>query len=168
MAPDTPPVNPRPPRFPAPGARRRVSAVADDPSWAEQRRQAVAGHAAALEAARAAEAAKGRALIADFVRRAAAAGLAPGPLSAHALDGRATYRTTLRGWYLKRNRSVAVGSDGEFYVLAVPASLRARLRGAAVEPSEPRLVIGAGGGDGESVPLAELLQRRLAAGPDWP
>jgi hypothetical protein len=63
---------------------------------------------------------------------------------------------------------VAVGSDGEFYVLAVPASLRARLRGAAVEPSEPRLVIGAGGGDGESVPLAELLQRRLAAGPDWP
>jgi hypothetical protein len=37
-----------------------------------------------------------------------------------------------------------------------------------VEPTEPRLVIGAGGGDGESLPLRELLDRRLAAGPDWP
>jgi hypothetical protein len=137
-------------------------------TWAEQRRQAVAGHAAALDAARAAEAAEGHALIVEFVRRAREQGLHPGPLAARALNGRATYRTTLRGWYLKSNRSVAVGEDGGFYVLAVPASLTARLRGADVEPTAPRLVIGAGGGDGESVPLRELLDRRLAAGPRWP
>ena len=142
--------------------------MADPSSWAEQRRRAVAGHGAALDAARAAEAAEGLALIADFVRRAGAAGLAPHPLAARALTGTATYRTTLRGWYLKSNRSVAVGEDGGYYVLSVPASVRARLRGAVVEPSPPRLVVGAGGGDGESVPLRELLERRLAAGPRWP
>ena len=142
--------------------------MGEEGSWARQRRQAVAGHAAALEAARAAEAAEGRALIAGFVRRAAEIGLAPGPLSARALTGGATYRTTLRGWYLKSNRSVAVGADGGYYILAVPPSMRARLRGAVVEPSDPWLVVGAGGGDGESVPLKELLERRLAAGPRWP
>jgi hypothetical protein len=137
-------------------------------AWHEQRRQAVAGHAAALSAARAAEAAQARDLIADFLRRAQERGLRPETLSARSLDGRSTYRTRLRGWYLKANRSVAVGTDGAFYVLTVPASLRARFAGAEVQPSEPRLVIGAGGGDGETMPLAELLRRRLDAGADWP
>jgi hypothetical protein len=137
-------------------------------TWAEQRRQAVAGHAAALSAARAAEAAEAGELLAGFVHRAGELGLHPGPLVARALNGRGTYRTRLRGWYLKSNRSVAVGTDGRYYVLAVPASIGARFRGASVEPAEPRLVVGAGGGDGESVPLKELLDRRLAAGPDWP
>ncbi len=140
----------------------------DRVSWAQQRRQAVAGHAAALDAARTAEAAEAGALLADFVRRAGELGLRPRPLTARALNGRATYRTGLLGWYLKSNRSVAVGADGRYHVLAVPASFGARLRGATVEPAQPRLVIGAGGGDGESVPLRELLERRLAAGPDWP
>ena len=133
--------------------------------WVERRRQAVAGHAAAFQAARAAEASQARALLADFVRRAAEAGLPPTPLVARAVSGRAVYRTRLRGWYLKSNRSVAVGEDGAFYVLQVPASWRARFRGAVVEPAEPRLIIGAGAGDGESVPLERLLWQRLAAGP---
>ncbi|MDT4991615.1 MAG: hypothetical protein QOH97_1507 [Actinoplanes sp.] len=64
-------------------------------TWAPQRRQAVDGHAAALEAERAAEAAEG----------------AAGP---------------------------------------------------------PRLIVGAGGGDGETMSLAELLERRLDAGVTWP
>jgi hypothetical protein len=63
---------------------------------------------------------------------------------------------------------VAVGADGQFYALTVPPSLRARFTGADVEPSTPRLVIGAGGGDGETMPLAQLLQRRLDAGVTWP
>jgi hypothetical protein len=137
-------------------------------AWREQRRNAVAGHAAAFEAGRAAEAGQARALLADFVRRAAERGLTPTPLSASSFDGRATYRTKLRGWYLKRNRSIAVGSDGGFYVLNVPSSLRARFAGAEVTPSLPRLVIGAGGGDGETFPLAQLLERRLDAGVTWP
>jgi hypothetical protein len=137
-------------------------------AWQEQHRQAVAGQAAALEASRAAEAEQAAALLADFVARAAERGLEPAVLSARSFDGRATYRTKLRGWYLKANRSVAVGADGRYYALTVPSSLRARISGADVEPSMPRLVVGAGGGDGETMPLAQLLQRRLDAGVTWP
>jgi len=137
-------------------------------AWDEQRRRAVDGHAAAFEASRAAEAAEAAALLADFVRQAGERGLTPSVLSAKSFDGRATYRTKLRGWYLKKNKSVAVGADGEYYVLTVPSSLRARFAGADVRPSVPRLVVGAGGGDGETLPLAQLLRRRLDAGVTWP
>jgi hypothetical protein len=136
--------------------------------WAERRRQVIAGHAAAFEATRVAEAREASTLIDQFVRRAAERGIPPHPLSARTFDGRATYRTRVRGWYLKSNRSVAVGEDGEFYVLTVPASLRARFAGAGLSPSMPRLIIGAGGGDGETVPLAQLLDQRLDAGVSWP
>ena len=137
-------------------------------AWREQRRKAVDGHAAALEAGRAAEAEQAAALLADFVRRATERGLTPTLLSARSFNGRATYKTRLRGWYLKSNKSVAVGVDGKFYALTVPSSLRARFTGADVEPSMPRLVIGAGGRDGETMPLAKLLERRLQAGVGWP
>ena len=137
-------------------------------AWHERRRQAIAGHAAAQEAGRAAEARQAAALLDDFVRRAAERGLRPHPLTARTFDGRATYKTHVRGWYLKSNRSVAVGEDGEYYVLTVPSSLRARFTGADLSPSLPRLIVGAGGGDGEPVPLAQLLDRRLDAGVSWP
>lgn len=137
-------------------------------AWHEQRRRAVDGHAAALAAGRAAEAGQAAALLADFVRRAAERGLEPHTLAARSFDGRATYRTRIRGWYLKSNRSVAVGADGEYYVLTVPSSLRARFAGAELSPSTPRLIVGAGGGDGETVPLAQLLDQRLDAGVSWP
>src|SRR3954454_13321052 len=95
----------------------------DRTAWAEQRAQAAACHGAALDAARAAEAAEAAALLADFVAKAAERGLTPGVLHAQSYDGRATFRTKLRGWYLKSNRSVAVGEDGKFYALTVPSSL---------------------------------------------
>jgi hypothetical protein len=136
--------------------------------WTERRRQAIAGHAAALDAGRAAEAREAHGLLDAFVRRATERGIPPHPLSARTFDGRATYRTHVRGWYLKSNRSVAVGEGGEYYVLTVPASLRARLTGADLSPSTPRLIVGAGGGDGETVPLAQLLDQRLNAGVSWP
>jgi hypothetical protein len=136
--------------------------------WTERRRQAIAGHAAALEASRMAEASQAAALLGTFVRRATERGIPPHPLSARTFDGRATYRTHIRGWYLKSNRSVAVGEDGEYYVLTVPASLRARFAGADLSPSTPRLIVGAGGGDGETVPLAQLRDQRLDAGVSWP
>ena len=140
----------------------------DRATWREQRRQAVAGHAAALEAGRAAEAEQASALIGAFVARAAERGLPPGPLTARSFDGRSTYKTRIRGWFLKSNRSVAVGEDGGYYVLTVASSWRARFAGAEVAPSPPRLVVGAGGGDGETIPLAQLLERRLDAGVTWP
>ncbi|WP_229069802.1 hypothetical protein [Actinoplanes sp. DH11] len=137
-------------------------------AWREQQRLAAAGRAAALEAERAAEARQASALLDTFVVQAAERGLEPHPLVARALDGRATYKTHLRGWYLKSNRSVAVGEDGEYYILTVPPSLRARFTGADLSPSRPRLIVGAGGGDGEPVPLKQLLDRRLEAGARWP
>jgi hypothetical protein len=136
--------------------------------WLAHHRQAVAGRAAALEAGRTAEARHAAALIEEFVRHAAERGLAPHPLVATSYDGRWTYKTRVRGWYLKSNRSVAAGEDGEYYVLTVPASLRARFTGAELSPSMPRLIVGAGGGDGETVPLEHLLHRRLEAGARWP
>jgi len=137
-------------------------------SWAEQRQHAIAGHEAALAAGRDAEAQQAAVLIAGFVTRAAERGLTPRRLTARSYDGRSTYRTTLHGWYLKSNKSVAVGADGQYYAMTVPSSLRARFGGAQVAASPPRLIVGAGGGDGETMPLAQLLQRRLDAGVDWP
>ncbi|WP_430780040.1 hypothetical protein [Actinoplanes sp. G11-F43] len=137
-------------------------------AWREEQRRAVAVRAAALEADRAAEARKAEAMLDDFVRRAAEAGIRARVLTARSLDGRSTYKTHIRGWYLKSDRSVAVGEDGEFYVLTVAPSLRARFAGADLSPSVARLVIGAGGRDGESIPLPTLLEQRLAAGEHWP
>lgn len=137
-------------------------------AWHEQRRRAIDGHAAALAAGRDAEARQAAALLADFVRRAGERGLQPHRLVARSFGGGASYRTRVQGWYLKSNRSVAVGADGGYYVLSVPASVRARLLGADLAPSTPRLIVGAGGGDGETVPLAQLLEQRLEAGVNWP
>jgi len=137
-------------------------------AWDEQRRRAIDGHAAALAAGRAAEARQASDLLVSFVRRAAERGLPPHPLAARSFDGRATYRTRARGWYLKSNRSVAVGEHGEYYVLSVPSSLRSRFTGADLSPSTPRLIVGAGGGDGETIPLAQLLDQRLDSGVSWP
>lgn len=131
-------------------------------TWREGRREASAAHADALERRRAAESAKARALLADFVATATARGLAPVPLQVQSYDARHRYRTALTGWYLKQNRSVAVSTSGDFYVLTVPSSFRALLRGADLTPSEPPLVLGAGGRDGESIDLSDALARLLA------
>ena len=66
------------------------------------------------------------------------------------------------------DRSVAIGTDGGYYVLSVPASLRAQFTGVAIEPQDPRLIVGEGARDGESMPLKTMLQMRLDAGNDWP
>ncbi|WP_433366257.1 hypothetical protein ACQPZX_37385 [Actinoplanes sp. CA-142083] len=137
-------------------------------AWNEQRRRAIDEHAAALAAGQQAEARQAADLLSSFVRRAAERGLAPHPLTARSFDGHATYRTRARGWYLKSNRSVAVGEHGEYYVLTVPSSWRARFAGADLSPSTPKLIVGAGGGDGETIPLARLLDQRLDAGVTWP
>jgi hypothetical protein len=136
----------------------------DRATWTERRRHAATVHATAQEHRKLTEISQARQLIADFVRRARERGLSTVPLTAHAYTGRARYRTRLRGWYLKADRSIAVGDDGEFYLLGVPASLRARFTGADVRPHDPPLVIGHGGRDGESIPLKTLLERVLGAG----
>lgn len=134
-----------------------TSASDDGRAWREHRTEAAAAHARELGRRRAAEADQARVLIAEFVRRANLLGIPPVRLRARSYDGRGRYRTSTRGWYLRRNESVAVGTDGEFYLLTVPGSLRARVRGADLKPSDPPLVLGRGARDGESIDLTDAL-----------
>jgi hypothetical protein len=138
--------------------------VADELDWRARRAHAVSAHAEAENRRRAADTARAWDLVARFVAEATAKGLPTVPLTALAYNGRTRYRTGLRGWYLKPDRSIAVTPDGEFYVLSVPASLRARFAGATVQPADPPLVIGVGARDGESVALDALLRLVLDAG----
>jgi hypothetical protein len=137
---------------------------ADGEGWRASRRAAFEVHAQAQRRAEAAESERARPLLADFLRRAREQGLAPGPLRARAYSGSATYRTGLRGWYLQPTGPLAIGDDGEYYVLIAAPGLSARLRGVDVAPSPPPLAVGRGARDGESMSLQELLERRLAAG----
>jgi hypothetical protein len=77
------------------------------------------------------------------------------------------YRTGLTGWYLRRNGTIAVDERGDFYVMSAPTSLQSRLQGATLTPSDPPLVVGAGGRDGESIPLPDQLRQRLDAEETW-
>ncbi|WP_432988595.1 hypothetical protein [Dactylosporangium sp. CA-233914] len=129
--------------------------------WREQRARAVAHHGAELERRREAEAEQARALIAEFVAAARASGPAPGPLRARSYSGR-SYRTSLRGWYLNPARTIAISQTGEYYSLLVPSSMKALVAGADPQPQPPRLIVGEGARDGESMPLAALLERILS------
>ncbi|MEU4636072.1 hypothetical protein [Micromonospora chalcea] len=139
----------------------------DDERWRERRRHAVRAHAEAAAREREAEQAEAAELVARFATEALRRGLRAGRLTATGHDGRGRYRTRITGWYVDRAHSRAVDTDGRFYLLTVPPGLRARLLGADPPPSPPPLVVGRGGRDGESVPLATLLSRRLDAGDDW-
>ncbi|GAA1516322.1 hypothetical protein [Kribbella lupini] len=139
----------------------------NETSWRDRRREAAAEQAAALDRRRAQETAKARDLLLEFVAQAKAAGIEPQPLRAQVVGSGASYRTNLVGWYLKRNKSLAVDAEGNFYLLGVQSSLKARLSGLQVEPSDPPLTVGLGARDGESMPLKELLRLRLEAGRDW-
>jgi hypothetical protein len=135
--------------------------VENEASWRERRRDASIEQAAALTRRRAAETAKARGLLAEFRAELTARGIEPVPLRAPVVGAGASYRTGLTGWYLKRNRSLALDVEGNFYILGTPAGLKARLFGVKVLPSDPPLNVGQGARDGESLPLAELLQNRL-------
>ena len=132
--------------------------------WREERRAAADHHARTLAARQAAESGRAREMLAGLVARALAEGPAAEPLVVRSFDGRHEYRTPLRGWYLRQDRSVGVDTDGEFYVLRAPSSLAALWRGVRPEPSDPPLVLGAGGKDGESLDLDVAIARVLAGG----
>ena len=110
------------------------------------------------------ESAKAQVLIDRFVERATQAGLATQELTARPWSGRARYRTGVMGWYLRRDRSVGVGVDGRFYVLAMAPVRFGRWRTVTLRPIPPPLEVGKGARDGESFDLADLLETRL----QWP
>jgi hypothetical protein len=138
----------------------------DPEEWRRQRAHAVAAHAADAARRLEVETAQARRLIADFAEAAATRGLRTSALMARGYSGRGRFRTGLTGWYLRPD--IAVGTDGEFYLLTAPDSVRGRLSGVTLVPAQPRLVVGEGARDGERISLTELLDLRLAAGDDWP
>lgn len=103
-------------------------------------------------------------LLSRFVEVATKNGPAPHPLQVLGYGGRSSARTPLHGWYLRKDRTSAVGTDGNFYVLTAPLSLIERLRGTHPEPRPAPLVLGAGGKDGDSIELHTALERLL---PGW-
>jgi hypothetical protein len=137
-------------------------------AWQEKRRDAAAERLAALDRRKSTESRQAAEHVAAFVEQARSRNLPTTRLRAGSLNGRTSYKTPLEGWYLKRNRTLAIGVDGNFYILSAPASLTARITGVVVHPSDPPLIVGAGGRDGESMPIAELLAARLEAGADFP
>lgn len=144
-----------------------VDEAADDRDWRSSRLEAIEVHSRARERVERSESERAVPLVAEFVRRAVEAGLAPVPLRARAYNGTTTYRTALTGWYLQPAGPLAIGTDGGYYVLLIAPGLAARWRGVAVEASPPPLAVGRGARDGESMSLAELLERRLSAGADF-
>jgi hypothetical protein len=97
-----------------------------------------------------------------------ARGIEPQPLRAPVVGSGASYRTNLTGWYLRRNHSLGADADGNFYILGVQPSLKSRLLGVRIAPSDPPLTVGLGAGDGESLPLKDLLNLRLDEADDSP
>ncbi|HEY0240589.1 MAG TPA: hypothetical protein VGC37_18310 [Friedmanniella sp.] len=123
-----------------------------------------AARRAELAAARdQAESREAQQLIDAFVVEARARAIAPEPLRATLYDGHGV-KTDKSGWYLRVNKSVAVGDDGAYYALTVPGGLRERLSGVRLKATPPPLEVGRGGRDGETGDLAEFLRKRLDAG----
>jgi hypothetical protein len=132
--------------------------------WAQRRTEAAKVKADRLRAKQDAEHARAEALLEAFVDVARRVGLEPEPLRVRGYGGRGEARTPLRGWYLRVDRSAAVSTDAEFYVLTAPLSVVDRVRGVRPRPQRPPLVLGAGGKDGESIELGQALDRVL---PGW-
>ena len=135
--------------------------------WQARRRDDADRKVEALEKYRAAESQRARAMIREFVETARAANLPTEHLVARGYDGNGRYRTNVVGWYLRRDRSIGIGANGEFYVMTVQPSWRGRIVGAEVPPRDPPLILGAGGRDGESMPLQDILRKRLDEGVHW-
>lgn len=136
-------------------------------AWADERGEAALRKAEALARARSAESQRAAVLVAQFARDALAAGLQPERLTARAYNGSTRYRTQVTGWYLKRDRSIGISTDGIFYVLSTAGGVGARFSGVTLEPGEPLMELGRGARDGESMPLVDALAGRLEAGNDW-
>lgn len=135
-----------------------------DDEWSQQRAEAVRLQAERLQARQDAEHTRAEALLREFVAAARDAGLPAESLQVQGYGGRGTARTSLRGWYLRVDRTSGISTDGDFYVLTAPIGLLDRVRGVRPEPRRPPLLLGAGGKDGDSISLADALERLL---PGW-
>lgn len=105
-----------------------------------------------------------REIVDRFMEAASRQRLAPGELTVRGFGGRGRARSTVRGWELRRDGTIALGEDGKVYRMTADLGLLDRFRAVAPEEIDPPLVIGAGGRDGDSIELAVALDRVL---PGW-
>lgn len=136
----------------------------DATEWRKRRREAYEAHAAALDRKRASDVAEARGMLAELVAELKRRGVKPERLRARVPGSATSFRTSVDGWYLRQNRSLGVGLDGEYFILDTSGGFRALLMGVDLQPSDPPLRIGVGARDGESILLTELLEQRLT----WP
>lgn len=99
-------------------------------------------------------------LIDEFIWQAQQLSLPAVPLRARLFSGQEV-KTDKTGWYIRVNRSIAIGTDGGYYQLTVPGSMMARLRGVRLVATPPPLVVGRGGRDGETGDLKDFLAKAL-------
>lgn len=137
----------------------------DDASPAGQRRADARRRVELAEQGARAEAEQAQRLVDEFVEQARRHQLTPVPLRARLVSGAQDVRTDKQGWYLRKDRSIAIGTDGGYYQLTVPGGAMARFTGVKLQPSPPPMVIGRGGRDGETGDLAQFLSWRLD--PSW-
>ena len=126
-----------------------------------ERAERAASHVEAQRRRDEQESAQAQVLVDRFVERATDAGLATEELTARPWSGRGRYRTGVRGWYVRRDHSIGVGVDRGYYLLVVPPVRLGRWRTVRIDPTPPTLEVGRGARDGESITLADLLERRL-------
>jgi len=139
--------------------------VSNNDSWVAQRTHAAAIQASRLAARQDAEHTRAEALLAKFLPIVTAHGPAPVDLMVQGYGGVGLAPTHLKGWYLRNNRTCALGTDGKFYVLIAPLSrFHPKWRKIKIAPSRPPLIIGEGGKDGDTIELSESLERIL---PGW-
>ncbi|WP_233190559.1 MULTISPECIES: hypothetical protein [unclassified Brachybacterium] len=135
--------------------------MSEGEEWTRKRHEVFAAKEQALKAAREQEHEQATAMIREAAAQFEAAGIPARPLRARPFRGSGTIRTSLHGWYLKHDRTLAVDAEGRYYVMRVDGGLLNRLRGADPEPSPAPLVVGRGARDGDTFRLEDLLQMRL-------
>lgn len=138
-------------------------AAAESADWALTRREAAAERARMLQARQDAEHERAARVVRAFIAVARAEGLEPEPLRVRGYGG-GTARTNLTGWYLRADQTVALDTEGRFYVLVQSLGVRERLLGATPSSEPVPMTIGEGGRDGDVVPLRFALNRLL---PGW-
>ena len=131
----------------------------NEANWVAQRTEAARVQQGRLQARKNAEHEKAEAIIAQQWPIIRQRGPAPVKLEVQGYGGVGRARTNLTGWYLRKNRTVALGTDGKFYVLIAPLSTMDRIRGLKPQPTRPPLIIGEGGKDGETIDLKDALER---------
>ncbi len=134
------------------------------PQTAEERAEAARVRQALFDAGQEIESKQAAEMLAKFVAQAKAEGLAPEPLFARGYGGKGRARTGLSGWYLKNDKSLAVDTDGNYYLLTTDLGLLGRFQKHEPKPSPPPLILSKGARDGESMDLSAKLDQLL---PSW-